>query len=189
MDTLVEWLKNLLRVNGQAAFAIALACGILLWIDHKGIFTLSSGIKETIVILGVFSACVAVTNLGSTISKWLHPIIHGEIQKFRARRKIQEYLPRLTEKEREIIAYLLAKNRTMFTCSSDGEEARTLIASGFVVCALRPGQVFEEGEVPYSVPEYVWAVLLKNKCLFSYQQKNKDDIESYPWRTPRFERL
>lgn len=184
METFVEWLKNLVRAGGQKAFAIALACAILLWIDRNGIFALSSGVKETIVILGVTSVCVAITSFSSAISKWLSPKIHAEIWKFRAGRKVRKYLPRLTEKEKEIIAYLLAKNQTMFTCDSDGEEARTLIASGFVVCALRPGQVFVEGEVPYAIPEYVWAVLVKNKDLFPYQPPNDDDIEAYPWRTP-----
>ncbi len=183
METLVEWLKNLVKAGGQKAFAIALACGILLWIDRSGVFALSSGVKETTIILGVTSACVAITSFGSVIGKWLSPMIHAEIWKFRARKKVQKYLPRLTEKEKEIIAYLLAKNQTMFTCDSDGEEARTLIASGFVVCALRPGQVFMEGEVPYAIPEYVWDILVKNKDLFPYQPANDDDIEAYPWRT------
>jgi hypothetical protein len=183
METFVEWLKNLVRAGGQKAFAIALACGILLWIDRSEVFTLSSGIKETIVVLGVTSGCVALTSLGSAIGKWLYPIVKAEVWKFRARGRAQKYLPRLTEKEKEIIAYLLAKNQTLFTCDSDGEEARTLIASGFIVCALRPGQVFVEGEVPYAIPEYVWAILVKNKDLFPYQPANDDDVETYPWRT------
>ena len=46
METFVEWLKNLVRAGGQKAFAIALACGILLWIDRSGVFVLSSGIGK-----------------------------------------------------------------------------------------------------------------------------------------------
>lgn len=183
MDIFIEWLKNLIKAGGQKAFAIAIACGILIWIDYKEIFLLSQNIKETTVILGVTSASVAIINLVAAIVKLVRPIIFNEIWKFRQRRKVQNYLLRLTEKEKEIIAYLLAKNQTMFTCDSDGEEARTLITSGFVVCALRPGQVFIEGEVPHAIPEYVWTVLVKNKDLFPYQPANDDDIETYPWRT------
>ena len=58
METFVECLKNLVRAGGQKAFAIAFACSILLWIDRAAIFALSSGIKETVVVLGVTSACV-----------------------------------------------------------------------------------------------------------------------------------
>lgn len=181
---IIEWLKNLIKTGGRKAFAIAMACGILLWIDHKEILALSPNYKNLIVILGITSGSVAVTSFVAAIAELVRPIIGNEIWKLRARKKVQKYLPRLTEKEKEIIAYLLAKNQTMFTCDSDGEEARTLIASGFVVCALRPGQVFIEGEVPHAIPEYVWTVLIKNKDLFPYQPANDDDIEAYPWRTP-----
>jgi hypothetical protein len=67
----------------------------------------------------------------------------------------------------------------MFTCGYDAEQACTLVSSGFVVCALRPNQIFAEGNIPFAVPGYVWKILLKNKHLFPY---TPTDDGTHPWR-------
>jgi acyl-coenzyme A synthetase/AMP-(fatty) acid ligase len=90
-------------------------------------------------------------------------------------------IPQMTPKEREIVSYLLRKNQKMFTCTSDGGYANTLISKGIVVCALLGGQVFIESDVPFKIPDPVWDVLLKHKANFPYTKPKPGETEVYPW--------
>lgn len=76
---------------------------------------------------------------------------------------IENYIPHMTDKEREIIAYLLNKNQKTFTCAVDGGYANTLMSRGIVV------------------PDEVWDILVKHKNQFPY--KPTDD-KPHPWRIP-----
>jgi hypothetical protein len=53
--------------------------------------------------------------------------------------KTEEYIPFMTPKDREIIAYLLHHNQRMFTCEPDGGHANLLLSRGIVRIAARPG--------------------------------------------------
>jgi hypothetical protein len=72
------------------------------------------------------------------------------------RRKIvREYIPFMTEQEKDIFAYLLTKSQKMITADQDGGYAATLISRGVRVRAMRPGQVADLADVPFVVPDYV----------------------------------
>jgi hypothetical protein len=100
----------------------------------------------------------------------------------RAQRETGAYIPYMTAKEREIIAYLLAHNQKMFTNTPDGGHANTLISKGIVVSALRPGQTFTYYEMPFAVPDYIWTVLAEHRQEFPYTSPEPGEGELHPWR-------
>jgi hypothetical protein len=103
-------------------------------------------------------------------------------QRIRAQREVAEYVPHMTAKERQIIAYLLAHNQTMFTNTPDGGYANTLISKGIVVCALRPGQTATYYEVPFGVPDHVWRILAEHRAEFPYTPPEPGETAPHPWR-------
>jgi hypothetical protein len=108
-----------------------------------------------------------------------HWIVHW-INGIRSRRAIRNYIPHMTPKEREIIAYLLGHNQKMFTAAQDGGYATTLLSRGIVVIALRPGQVFLGEDTPMAIPDDVWKVLVQHKSDFPITDEVKDG--PHPWR-------
>jgi hypothetical protein len=99
--------------------------------------------------------------------------------------EVEEYIAYMTEKDREIIAYLLHHNQRMFTAASDGGHARLLISRGIVRMAVRHGQHVDLEDVPFEIPKHVWEVLVRNKDKFVY---DADDDTPYPWRVHWMER-
>jgi hypothetical protein len=95
--------------------------------------------------------------------------------------RIENAIPQLNPKEREIIGCLLGTNQRMFTNTPDGGYANTLVSKKIVVLALRPGQTFPYWETPFEVPEHVWKILLEHKAKFPYVA-TKDGEEPHPWR-------
>lgn len=93
-------------------------------------------------------------------------------------KNIENYIPHMTDKEREIIAYLLNKNQKTFTCAVDGGYANTLMARGIVVSATRRGQIFDGENMPATIPDAVWDILIKYKDQFPYRTTD----ETHPWR-------
>jgi hypothetical protein len=83
----------------------------------------------------------------------------------------------LTEREREIIAYLLHHKQRMFTCSVDGGHASTLMSRGIVRRALKPGQVFDADDMPVEIPMEVWRFLKTKAAEFPYRGDG-----THPWR-------
>lgn len=95
-------------------------------------------------------------------------IVHWiEIQ--RSKRGFRGYIRHMTPKEREIIAYLLAKNQKTFTAASDGGHARTLLSRGIVIILARDGQLLDPENVPMTIPDHLWDVLEKHKDEFPYK--------------------
>lgn len=99
---------------------------------------------------------------------------------------IEYDLDYLSNKEREIISYLLQHNQRMFTAAVDGGHASTLISRGIVTKALRHSQVFDAEDCPMEVPRPVWALLQKHREKFPYELHEDDP---HPWRVDWRERL
>ena len=91
----------------------------------------------------------------------------------------------MTEKDREIIAYLLHRNHRMFTCELDGGHARLLRSRGILRIATRPGQQVEYSDVPFEIPSGVWRVLAQHRDQFPYLG---DEDNPHPWRVHWMER-
>jgi hypothetical protein len=91
----------------------------------------------------------------------------------------------MTAQEKQIIAYLLARNQKTITADQDGGYASTLISRGILVLALQRGQVFRGSETPFAVPDHIWNELAKHKEQFPYSPLIRSDgVEPYPWRVP-----
>lgn len=100
----------------------------------------------------------------------------------REQKAVEDYLPYMTNREREIIAYLLAHNQKMFTNSADCGYANTLVSRGIVAQALRPGQVATYHEIPFAIPDHIWEVLKRHQSEFAYLPR--DQRQAHPWRIP-----
>jgi hypothetical protein len=102
---------------------------------------------------------------------------------------VETVQPQVTEQkeEREIIAYLLAKNQKTFTAASDGGHARTLLSRGIVIILARDGQLLDPENVPMTIPDHLWDVLQKHKDEFPY--KPPDETDGAPWRVHWMERI
>jgi hypothetical protein len=98
------------------------------------------------------------------------------------RRDAERYIPFMTEKEKQIIGYLLKHNQKTFTAAVDGGYAVTLIARGIIVRQMAPGQQALEQDVPMGVPEHIWEVLQNHKDEFPYKPDIHRGVEAYPWR-------
>jgi hypothetical protein len=96
--------------------------------------------------------------------------------------RIAEEIQYLSDDEREIIAYLLAHNQKMFTNTPDCGHASTLVSKGIVVSAVREGQPFTYYEMPFMIPEHVWAVLKQHLREFPYAPPPRGETERHPWR-------
>jgi hypothetical protein len=92
-------------------------------------------------------------------------------------------IPYMTPKEREIIGYLLAKNQKTFLAAADGGHAASLLSRGIVVIVARHGQQLDTENVPMTIPDHLWDVLMQHKENFAYAQPDdEDDPEPDPWR-------
>lgn len=120
--------------------------------------------------------CLALANKGFPVrpEKFRPPIVQDDEAK-----QVEEYIPFMTEKDREIIAYLLHRNQRMFTCEPDGGHARLLLSRGIVQIAARHGQQVDYSHVPFEIPMGVWRVLEKHREQFPY---SGDDDDPHPWR-------
>jgi hypothetical protein len=104
-------------------------------------------------------------------------ITSGSIER---RKTPRSYIPHMSAKEKEIVAYLLVANEKSFTAAADGGHAVTLISRGIGVRHMIPGQQALSDDVPFGIPDNVWAVLEKNKDKFPVG--TVDFNEPYPWR-------
>jgi hypothetical protein len=182
-----RWLE-ILKASGWQTAAVAIACGLFLmaaslrWLpplDPWMVLIAAAGL--------LLFGCLAVASFLSALFKFF-PIqewfVHW-INIRRQKRATQDYIPHMTPQERQIIAYLLAKNQKMFTCSTDGGYATTLISRGILIRALMGGQVFASEDMPVAVPDHIWDVLVAHKDQFPYKpERGERGGEIHPWRVP-----
>jgi len=156
--------------------------GILLYIHARDLMFLPAGVVVSALVVAVLCTCLALASLLARIwnaTAGLRQHLAETFHHYRDRKRIQTELEYLIPKEREIIAYLLAKQQRLFEVLPDGEQAATLIAKGFVVPTTRkPPAVLRD--ITVEVPAHVWEVLVMNRSKFPYEVTNP---EAHPWRT------
>jgi hypothetical protein len=96
---------------------------------------------------------------------------------------LRGYIPSMTDKEREIIGYLLAKNQKLFIAAQDGGYAMPLISQRIVKIALQPGQTYSFEHTPMVIPDHLWEVLVAHRDRFPYSSLGGNH-EPDPWRIP-----
>jgi hypothetical protein len=187
-----RWL-SILKTSGWQCAAATVASGLLLFANERQWLPVPlpdwAALAAEVALL-VFG-CLAVASLGLEIVRSSKPAI-DHFNRWRwtrkAKRQAEAYLPHLRERDRAIIAYLLEKNETGFTTELDGGHAAGLIAHGFIVRTIKPGQVVREPRVPFTVPVEIWEILQKHKAQFPYKPQYSDGAEVRPWLVHWMER-
>lgn len=176
----LNWLVEIIKSGVKTTVGITVGCALILFADHLGWPQPMPHWMIPIATFGflLFGALSAVTILSSApIQEWIKHwlTIHRE------KRAVRDYIPHMTEKEREIISYLLAKNQKGFMYTIDGGYAVTLISRGIIVCDLKSGQAGSRFHIPFSIPDHIWSVLLQHKREFPYNSPPPGKTEVYPW--------
>jgi hypothetical protein len=155
------WLE-ILKASGWQTAAVGVACGSFLLIARCGwVPPLETWMIQLAAVVTLICGALALASFLSATLKFF-PVQTWFLHWFKrhwAKRAVRDYIPHMTDHEREIIAYLLAKNQKMFTAESDGGYAATLLARGIVRIAVQPNQHVAMSDVPMAVPDYVWDVL------------------------------
>ncbi len=176
-----KWLE-ILKASGWQTTAIALACAIIIALVSNEVLPTPEGwIIFSVASIGIVTGCLAAASILSALTRFFG--LGSAIKEWRwqkkARNSVSAYIPFMNEQERSIIAHLLHHNQKTFTGDIDGGNATTLIARGIIVSALKPGQVFQQLDAPFAVPDVVWDVLIKHKEKFPYQPTERGVL---PWR-------
>ena len=174
-------LPDILKASAAQALALAAACAAILYLSTKGLIPpLEPWMIIAAAFVGIFAVALCITLLLRGAVKFVDIPTRWSRWHFRkARRKaVADYIPHMAEDERTVIGYLLEHNQKSFDCDVDGGNARTLLARGIIVNAVRPGQVFEMDRAPMNVPDDVWDVLVKHRHAFPGKYKG----DAHPWR-------
>jgi hypothetical protein len=182
-----KWLE-ILKASGGQTTALATAFGVTLLLIRVG-WIVAPDPWFTALCALAFLICLllALASIGHAITDFLQPRVWLArwAREKQQRKAVREYIPYMTEQEKKIVAYLLAKNQKMITAEQDGGFAATLISRGILVRAMRPGQVTDLMNVPFMVPDHVWDELALKRDIFTYAPaKRRDGVEPHPWRVP-----
>lgn len=177
-----RWLE-ILKASGWQTTAIAVACGIFLFLSHTAALPEPpSGAILAVSFIGILCGCLAFASWGNAACHFfpLHKWLAHSIEIRRSQQGLKKYIPFMTEDERKIIAYLLAHNQKTFTAAADGGYAATLLSRGIVIVLAQHGQQLHAEDVPMTIPDPLWDVFVEHKEQFPYT--SQDDDESHPWR-------
>ena len=182
-----RWLE-ILKASGWQTLAIAAGCFSFLGLSAYGLLPrLDPWMTQLAAIVGLICGFLAIASMLSAMFRFF-PVQKWIVRAWRvreAKKAARDYIPFMTEQEKQIIAYLLAKNQKMFSAESDGGYAAPLLSRGIVVIAAQPGQHVTTTDVPMAIPDHVWSVLESYRTQFPYTKPNRrDGIEPYPWRIP-----
>jgi len=178
-----KWLE-ILRTAGPKTTAVAVACGLFLLVAHSGwIDPLDAWVVQLVTFVLLLTGALAVASMASAANSFFRPRLGRWATIRRENRAVRDYIKHMTENEREIIAYLLAKNQKMFTCDVDGGHASTLLSRGIVRIAAKSGQqVVDMMDVPMAIPDHIWDVLEEHRAEFPYTPPRRGEVETHPWR-------
>jgi hypothetical protein len=175
-----KWLE-ILKASGWQTAALATGGTALLYLNMKRWLpiALDSWTTEAIEVGVVVNGFLAIFSIGPHLAKkcgglwnWFAHLLAVR----RAKLHVEQQIPFMSPREREIIGYLLAINQKTFDYTHDGGAANTLISKRIVACALVPGQSATTYGVPFKVPDLVWDVLVKHKVEFPNTWKSGDPL-------------
>jgi hypothetical protein len=183
---------DLLKAHPWQMAMIAVALAVVLCLVSKGTIPYpGDGWMSLIWVTMLLTFGLALAPVGSS----LQAHVHRSLQKREWRQHQQEaeqefrdYIEHLTDNERQILGYLLAKNQKTFDVADDGGYAASLIARGFVVHLGVRGQILNAHRVPVGVREDVWRVIKEQPDKFPYTPHYSSGpgrkVETHPWRVP-----
>jgi hypothetical protein len=180
-----RWLE-LLKASAGKTFALACAFGALLLANRwEWLPPLAPWMVQLAVVGLVICTFLTIGNFLSWINKSLgvRTFIMYCIERRQAQKEVRDYIPQMTDKERQIIGYLLVKNQKVFHANYGGGHAATLISRGIIVRHVPPGQVVAPGaHIPMTIPDHVWRVFVNHKADFHYDPPRLGEQEIPPWR-------
>jgi len=174
-----------IKLNGSRSFAVAAGCAAFLALAYSGVIgTVEPLVVQFVTLILCVTTALTVINLCSGLID-LFALRHrfDRWMRLRAERAdLVRYLPYMSEKEREIIGYLLAKKQRVFTADADAGDAATLLGKRYIRIAVKGEQEVLHHSVPMEVPEHLWKVLEDRKAMFPALDPGK--YEAPPWRIP-----
>ncbi|MFA6206715.1 MAG: hypothetical protein WC689_10935 [Methylocystis sp.] len=190
LEKIGDLIKTAISSGGVYKLGLALACGVYWYLAEKDIIPFAESWEIRAAAAGalLFGFLWGAGTVGAFFD-FFQPrvwIIHW-VQERRERAHVRDYISHMTEKEREIIGYLLAKNQKVFTAAMDGGHAMPLLSQRIVIKALQPGQNFDSENTPMVIPDHIWGVLQAHKDFFPYKSP-VDEVETHPWRVHWMER-
>jgi hypothetical protein len=182
---------DLLKASFWQAAMIAVACFLLIYLHNISLIPAIDSLVPLLWVIAFVSSFLAIaaeaSDLEQTYRKW-RANADKEREQRRAREKLEQafrdYVPYLTEKDRQIFGYLLKKKQKTLLADDDGGHAGSLLARGFVRYIGVAGQRFDLDKVPMAVPDYVWKVLEEQPDQFPYKpeySEGTDKVEVEPW--------
>ncbi|HSZ75695.1 MAG TPA: super-infection exclusion protein B [Rhizomicrobium sp.] len=184
-----KWLE-ILKASGWQSLAIAIACTSFLWIEHSGWVPKPPDWTFSAALFGaLLFGCLTVASFITAVLKFfpIQEFIIDEIITRREQKWLRNYIPNMTDREKEILAYLLVKNQRTFIAAQDGGYAMPLISHRIVIRALQPGQVFSSENTPFVIPNHMWKTLNEHREKF-LTHSIEPSANYEPWRVPWMER-
>ncbi len=179
-----KWLE-ILKANGWQTIALTVACILIVELIKKGIIpTTDSPLWIALPSIGaLIFGFLSLASIASAAAKYIKPGVRIDQWRMRRRKikEIIEYIPYMSDKDREIIGYLLYHKQKMFQADNDGGYAAPLISKGIIRVACKAGQTYDSRWTPFEIPDYAWSVLERNKEHFPYKPPAKGDVEKHPW--------
>ncbi|MGJ3243264.1 MAG: superinfection exclusion B family protein [Opitutales bacterium] len=163
MDPLKSILE-FLKLTPRYLMAVSIFCAVLLFspkefLDQIGAFEFTENYRSWIGLAFLGSLCISIVGIGSGILGW--------IKSFRYRRKVKkrivEKLHRLTENEKQILRYYIAKQTKSNMLRTENGVVKGLEASHIIYRAATLGNVLEG--FAHNISEVAWDYLNENQAL------------------------
>ena len=182
-----RWLE-ILKASGWQTTALTVACAlIIVLIKIEVIPTDDSPLWIAVPAVGaLIFACLSLAAIASAIANYTQPAekLKRWLRKRREQKAVRNFIPYMTDRDKQIIGYLLFHNQKMFQANQDGGYAAPLISRGIIFPLGKVGQAIDITRVPFAIPDHIWKVLESEKKHFPYSPAREGDTERYPWAIP-----
>lgn len=181
-----KWLE-ILKASGWQTTGLALAFGVLLLLMRTGLVPEPDPLWVYLTALA-FLICLflALATIADGLAKAIQP--GRRIKLWRTKRHeqhtVREFIPYMTDKDKEIIGYLLHHKQKMFNAEDSGGYAAPLIAKRIIRIVGVHGQMMDTLRVPFEIPDHIWTVLEEHADQFPYRPSQDGKTEPYPWAIP-----
>jgi len=173
-----KWLE-ILKASGWQTGMLALACLVFVLL---AVFS-AIPTEPWMIILAVIGLLFFTALWSASVGKATQPLVLRRFAIRREKRKVADYIPYMTPKERQIIGYLLKRNQKSFDCALDFGHAASLRGRGIIAINAVRGQRLDADHLPVMVPDHIWDVLETHCDQFPYKPELGDSgVEVYPWR-------
>lgn len=188
METALSKALDYLKTAGWQTTTIAIATALFIYLSKTGILPalapLPTLVAWVILFLSVALSVAAICQSAQRGTEALWKLFLARRARLKAEQTFRDYEPFLSEKERQILGYLLKHRLKTFAADRDGGYAGTLIARSIIQYIGVPGQTFDLDKCPLAVPDSVWKVMEEMPEKFPHKPIFREGVEVKPWRIP-----